>query len=65
MVMLQIRIRDEQDGQIVEVDRLLREDATEKECATIDVIHDLLKRSFERSPSRSGPIVEIKKTGGA
>lgn len=65
MVILQIRIRDENNGQIVEIDRLLREDATEKECATIDTIHDLLRRAFERSPSRSGPIVEIKKAGGA
>lgn len=60
MMVLQIRVTDTPEGQIVEVDRLTREDATERERKTADAIHDFLERGFEQSPTRSGPIQHIK-----
>ena len=61
MMLLQLRVSDTPDRQIVEVDRMSREDATPREQATVDTIHDRLKQMFERSPSRCGPIIEIRK----
>lgn len=60
MMVLHIRVTDTPDGPMVEVDRLTREDATEKERKTANTIHDALERAFERSPTRSGPIQHIK-----
>lgn len=60
MMVLHIRVTDTPDGQIVEVDRLTREDATERERKTADAIHDFLERGFEQSPSQCGPIQHIK-----
>jgi hypothetical protein len=62
MMVLHIRVSDTPDGQMVEVDRLTREDATEKERKTADTIHDFLERGFERSPTRYGSIQHIKPT---
>lgn len=60
MMVLHIRVTDTLNGQMVEVDRLTREDATKKEQATADTIHDALERAFKQSPTRSGPIQHIR-----
>lgn len=59
-MILQIRIQSEGPGLMVEVDRLLREDANERECVAADRLHDTLRAMFEASPSRRGPIVDVK-----
>lgn len=60
MTILQIRIQSDGPGLMIEVDRLLREDANERECAAVDRLHDTLRAMFEASPSRRGPIVDVK-----
>lgn len=60
MMVLHIRVTDTPEGQMVEVDRLTREDATEKEQKTANTIHDALEHAFDQSPTRSGPIQHIK-----
>lgn len=70
MVVLQIRMHEDVEAKQfrVEVDRLLREDATERECLAVDNLHDILKASLEQNPARSAPVVEIRATtpeGGA
>lgn len=59
MVVLHITICDEPDGQKIQVDRLLREDATALEQASANSIHDYLQKGFEDSPSRRGPVEVI------
>lgn len=59
-MILQIRIQSEGPGLMVEVDRLLREDANERERVAADRLHDTLRAMFEASPSRRGQIVDVK-----
>lgn len=59
-MILQIRIKSEGPGLMVEVDRLLREDANERERVAADRLHDTLRAMFEASPSRRGQIVDVK-----
>ncbi len=58
MVILQIRMSEDVEAKRfhVEVDRLLREDATERECMAVDSIHDILKASLEKNPARSAEL---------
>lgn len=60
MVVLHVSVSEYACGFSVTVDRLLREDATPRECEAVDQIHDILRASLENSPARVGPIVEIQ-----
>lgn len=47
MICLHISVTKDENGMLLEVDRLEREDASKPEAQIIDGIHDMLKAMFE------------------
>lgn len=58
MICLHITAHKDESGFLLEVDRLEREDASPGEARVIDLIHDMLKATFEASGKT---VREIKK----
>ena len=58
MICLHITAHKDDSGLLLEVDRLEREDAAQEEARIIDLIHDVLRVTFEASGKT---VREIKK----
>ncbi len=58
MICLHITAHKDDSGLLLEVDRLEREDASQEEARIIDLIHDVLRVTFEASGKT---VREIKK----
>lgn len=58
MICLHITAHKDESGLLLEVDRLEREDAAQEEARIIDLIHDVLRVTFEASGKT---VREIKK----
>ena len=58
MICLHITAHKDDSGLLLEVDRLEREDASPEEARIIDLIHDVLRVTFEASGKT---VREIKK----